>query len=94
MAYNLETFIIKWAQSRGGATRLGTALKDPRVKDALESAGIYIADSRADATDVFRSSTIRKEMKSLLKTEPFGDFKPYAGQSDDAVTIAEMCKTS
>ena len=93
-AYNLETFLIKWVQGRGGATRLAMALKDSRVKDALESVGIYITDTQDNGDDIFRSSTIRREMRKLLKKDPFGDFEPYAGQSDNAATIAEMCKTS
>jgi hypothetical protein len=92
-AYNFETFLIKWVQGRGGASRLAAALRDPRIKDALEPTGIKITDSE-EAGDVFHSATVRREMKVLLTTDPFNDFKPYAHQGDDAATIAEMCSTS
>ncbi|EAQ85233.1 predicted protein [Chaetomium globosum CBS 148.51] len=93
-AYNLETFLIKWVRGHMGAQHLAAALRDPRVKEALETAGIKITDTQEEDGDVFRSSTIRKEMKALLTTDPFNDFKPYAGQDDNAATIADFCSTS
>ena len=92
--YKFETFVIKWVQGRGGGPpRLAAALRDPRIKDALEPTGIKITDSE-EAGDVFHSATVRREMKVLLTTDPFNDFKPYAHQGDDAATITEMCSTS
>ena len=58
--------------------------------------GIKITDDTdsQEEADVFRSSTVRREMKALLTTDPFKDFKPYTGQDDNATTIADMCSTS
>ncbi|EAQ90764.1 predicted protein [Chaetomium globosum CBS 148.51] len=87
--------LYQWSSKGGGggALRLAAALRDPRIKDALEPTGIKITDSE-EAGDVFHSATVRREMKVLLTTDPFNDFKPYAHQGDDAATITEMCSTS
>ncbi|KAK3379569.1 hypothetical protein B0T24DRAFT_569736 [Lasiosphaeria ovina] len=97
--YNIDAFLYRWTEegtpTAGARTRrLAQALMNPSIRDALKTQGItIISDDHVEEAASF-SSTVRKEMKMLIKEPAFGVFEPFKGQSAVPTTIAQVCDTT
>ncbi|KAK3384608.1 hypothetical protein B0T24DRAFT_646474 [Lasiosphaeria ovina] len=97
--YNIDAFLYRWTEegtpTAGARTRrLAQALMNPSIRDALKTQGITIISDDHVEEAVSFSSTVRKEMKMLIKEPAFSVFEPFKGQSAVPTTIAQVYDTT
>ncbi|KAK3364811.1 hypothetical protein B0T24DRAFT_712087 [Lasiosphaeria ovina] len=69
-------------------------LGSPVIRQALQSQGVIIvSDNHVDNAAAF-STTVRKEMKELVKAPAFGIFEAYKHVPERPTSIAQVCDTA
>jgi hypothetical protein len=96
LTYNLSTFLTGWCSNGRDSGRLAEALAQPRVREALKKRGCDIVFESEPNPTLYDSLQLRREMRSLLKEPPFGEFDPmqHAVEGEGKKTVAEVCNTT
>ncbi|KAK7752206.1 hypothetical protein SLS62_005740 [Diatrype stigma] len=94
--YNLKAFLSRWVENSTRRKQLADALSLPEIQEALATQGLAVISTDPDAKPIpgsFSTRTVRREMQSLIREPPFGDFEPHKDLSDEDITIAKVCST-